>query len=221
MWKLPILLYASLFIKAYVNRSVCSHFLHILYPTDKRRAVKGQSRCFYLLHANVSYVPPFHSSGCTYDKGLIEWWETTFAVIVSTIIFLDVKGRPCTAHWACLLYLSVRSSAPQTYSYHISENHTATLQSPGFPDSPYPPNTYVSWRLHADRGYRIKLEFDTFNLEADCQNDFIKVYDSLVPLEQQVMAEWVVRSCTVLLGSRESGDKKHSQHFPTDISFRC
>nr|XP_046172952.1 ST14 transmembrane serine protease matriptase b [Oncorhynchus gorbuscha] len=80
-------------------------------------------------------------------------------------------------------------TASQTYSYHISENHTATLQSPGFPDSPYPSNTYVLWRLHANRGYRIKLEFDTFNLEADCQNDFIKVYDSLVPLEQQVMAE--------------------------------
>lgn len=71
--KLPILLYASLFIKAYVNRSFCSHFLHILYPSVKKRAVKGQSRCFYLLHANVSYVLPFHSSGCTYDKGLIDW----------------------------------------------------------------------------------------------------------------------------------------------------
>ncbi|XP_046876619.1 ST14 transmembrane serine protease matriptase b [Hypomesus transpacificus] len=75
------------------------------------------------------------------------------------------------------------------YSYHTHNGETGTLQSPGFPDSPYPPNTFTQWRLRADPGYRVKVVFDTFNLEEDCQKDFIKVYDSLVPMEQRMLAE--------------------------------
>uniref|UniRef100_A0AAZ3SEB0 CUB domain-containing protein n=1 Tax=Oncorhynchus tshawytscha TaxID=74940 RepID=A0AAZ3SEB0_ONCTS len=50
---------------------------------------------------------------------------------------------------------------------------------PGFPDSPYPPNTDLAWRLHADQGYKVQLEFDTFNLEDDSLDLF-----SLFPCNQ-------------------------------------
>ncbi|KAL0994041.1 hypothetical protein UPYG_G00117040 [Umbra pygmaea] len=80
-------------------------------------------------------------------------------------------------------------NASQTYTYHISKTPTGTIESPGFPNSPYPPNTYLEWRLLAERGHRVQLEFESFNLEDDCQEDFVMVYDSLVPLEQRVITE--------------------------------
>ncbi|XP_069038773.1 ST14 transmembrane serine protease matriptase a isoform X2 [Lepisosteus oculatus] len=75
------------------------------------------------------------------------------------------------------------------YSLHSRPGQTYTLQSPGFPDSPYPPNTHCEWQLRADPGNVITLEFLTFNLESDCGNDFVKLYDSLVPLESRAMSE--------------------------------
>ncbi|KAI1893666.1 hypothetical protein AGOR_G00126050 [Albula goreensis] len=78
--------------------------------------------------------------------------------------------------------------------YHTSQGQTGTLQSPGFPNSPYPSNTFGQWLIRADPGYVIKLDFDTFNLEEDnpegeCRKDFVKVYDSLVAIESRLMAE--------------------------------
>ena len=40
----------------------------------------------------------------------------------------------------------------------------------------------------------VKLDFDTFNLEAEeadktCKKDFIKIYDSLVAIESRAMEE--------------------------------
>ena len=61
--------------------------------------------------------------------------------------------------------------------------------SPGFPNTPYPPNTFTQWQLRADPGHVLKLDFDTFNLEEDCRNDFVKVYDSLVAIESHAMEE--------------------------------
>ncbi|XP_019904178.3 suppression of tumorigenicity 14b isoform X2 [Esox lucius] len=81
------------------------------------------------------------------------------------------------------------NNASKTYTYHIGKLPTGTIESPGFPNSPYPSDTYIQWRLHAERGHRVQLMFDYFDLEDDCQKDFIRVYDSLVPLEQQVMTE--------------------------------
>ncbi|XP_056139420.1 ST14 transmembrane serine protease matriptase a [Lampris incognitus] len=75
------------------------------------------------------------------------------------------------------------------YSEHTRSNHIGTIKSPGFPNSPYPPNTFIQWELRADPGYIIKLDFDTFNLEENCRNDFVKIYDSLVAIESRVMEE--------------------------------
>ncbi|KAF0030157.1 hypothetical protein F2P81_016888 [Scophthalmus maximus] len=75
------------------------------------------------------------------------------------------------------------------FSEHTKTNHIGEIQSPGFPDSPYPPNTFIQWQLRADPNQVIKLEFDTMNLEEDCRNDFVKIYDSLVAIESRVMEE--------------------------------
>ncbi|KAJ8280279.1 hypothetical protein GJAV_G00052680 [Gymnothorax javanicus] len=79
--------------------------------------------------------------------------------------------------------------ASYKYSYHVPGNDVGTLQSPGFPDFPYGPNTLAKWEIRADPGYVIRLHFDTFNLEDDCTKDFVKVYDSLSPIESHLMAE--------------------------------
>ncbi|XP_048022345.1 ST14 transmembrane serine protease matriptase b [Megalobrama amblycephala] len=74
-------------------------------------------------------------------------------------------------------------------SHHAHENQTDIIRSPGFPDSSYSPNLYTEWQIRADPEHRIRLEFDVLDLEKDCSNDFIKVYDSLAPSEKQVITE--------------------------------
>uniref|UniRef100_A0A9J7XLB8 ST14 transmembrane serine protease matriptase b n=1 Tax=Cyprinus carpio carpio TaxID=630221 RepID=A0A9J7XLB8_CYPCA len=74
-------------------------------------------------------------------------------------------------------------------SHHAHGNQTDIIRSPGFPDSTYLPNLYTEWQIRADPEHRIRLEFDVLDLEKDCRNDFIKVYDSLAPSEKQVIVE--------------------------------
>ncbi|XP_072517694.1 ST14 transmembrane serine protease matriptase b [Salminus brasiliensis] len=74
-------------------------------------------------------------------------------------------------------------------AHHARTGETGFIQSPNFPNSPYPPNIYTEWQLRADPAHRIRLEFTALNLEKECQNDFIRLYDSLVPTEKQVMVE--------------------------------
>lgn len=75
------------------------------------------------------------------------------------------------------------------YSEHARSNHIGQIQSPGFPNRPYSPNTFIQWQLRADPNHVIKLDFDTMNLEDNCKNDFVKIYDSLVAIESRVMEE--------------------------------
>ncbi|XP_076598173.1 suppressor of tumorigenicity 14 protein homolog [Chaetodon auriga] len=74
-------------------------------------------------------------------------------------------------------------------SFNVHVSRAGIVQSPGFPDSPYPPSVFLQWRLRADPGHRVRLDFHTLILEDDCQQDFIKVYDSLAPIEHQVLTE--------------------------------
>ncbi|CAL8334186.1 unnamed protein product [Boreogadus saida] len=80
------------------------------------------------------------------------------------------------------------------YAQHAKDNRIGTIESPGFPNTPYPPNTIVRWELRADYGHVVKLDFDTFNLEDEepdktCKKDFVKIYDSLVAIESRAMEE--------------------------------
>ncbi|XP_053355742.1 ST14 transmembrane serine protease matriptase a [Clarias gariepinus] len=76
-----------------------------------------------------------------------------------------------------------------TYSRHTKPNEVIEIRSPGFPNDPYPQNTFAQWKLRADQGSVIKLEFTTFKLEEDCKNDYVKIYDSLGAIEKRLMAK--------------------------------
>lgn len=75
----------------------------------------------------------------------------------------------------------------KSFTLHVKSG--GIVESPGFPNSPYPPNVFVQWRLKAEPGFRVKLDFHTLILEDDCEQDFLKLYDSLVPIENQLITE--------------------------------
>ncbi|KAM9855616.1 suppressor of tumorigenicity 14 protein homolog [Aulostomus maculatus] len=82
-----------------------------------------------------------------------------------------------------------RSSLFVKKSFNIHVRDAQVVQSPGFPDSSYPSNVYLQWQLRADPGHLVRLDFNTLILEDDCQQDFIKIYDSLAPIENRVLTE--------------------------------
>uniref|UniRef100_A0A3B3V5P7 Suppression of tumorigenicity 14b n=1 Tax=Poecilia latipinna TaxID=48699 RepID=A0A3B3V5P7_9TELE len=67
-------------------------------------------------------------------------------------------------------------------SVHVRKN--GRIDSPGFANAPYAPNMAQKWRLRADPGHRVRLDFHTLILEDDCEQDFIQIYDSLAPIRQ-------------------------------------
>ncbi|KAF3847415.1 hypothetical protein F7725_020443 [Dissostichus mawsoni] len=128
-----------------------------------------------------------------------------------------------------LVVADVVSSGFFKYAEHTKSNQVGQIQSPGFPNSPYPPNTFIQWQLRADPNYVIKLEFDTMNLEENCKNDFVKIYDSLVAIESRVMEEMCgyyspsepltfLSSGNVMLVTMASNEKKNYPGFRAKVS---
>lgn len=115
------------------------------------------------------------------------------------------------------------------FSEHTKTDNVQQIQSPGFPNSPYPSNTFIQWQLRADPSYVIKLDFDTMNLEEDCKNDFVKIYDSLVAIESRVMEEMCgyyspsehltfLSSGNVMLVTMATNEKKNYPGFRAKVS---
>lgn len=77
----------------------------------------------------------------------------------------------------------------QRFSAYTRPNQPILIESPGFPNYPYPSNTLVQWQLRTDPNNVIQLDFKTFYLESECKNDFVKVYDALAAIESRIMAE--------------------------------
>ncbi|XP_026172563.1 ST14 transmembrane serine protease matriptase a [Mastacembelus armatus] len=119
------------------------------------------------------------SVGTLVDKG-----QRFMQMPSSSLILKDVVSSVLDSRM-----LSRSFSNYYRFSEHTKTNYNGQIQSPGFPNSPYPPNTFMQWQLRADPNNNIKLEFDTMDLEGNCKNDFVKVYDSLVALESRVMKE--------------------------------
>ncbi|XP_062860601.1 ST14 transmembrane serine protease matriptase a [Trichomycterus rosablanca] len=119
--------------------------------------------------------------------------------IMSTMNETMNKQRRLTGPQGNLIFDSIVSSAVDSrmitkadkkrYSIQIRSNEVLDIRSPGFPDYPYPANTFVQWQFRANPDNVVKLEFTRFDLEANCSNDFVKVYDSLMPVESLIMAE--------------------------------
>ncbi|XP_077462845.1 suppressor of tumorigenicity 14 protein homolog [Stigmatopora argus] len=113
----------------------------------------------------------------------------------------------------------------KSFNVHVREG--GFIHSPGFPDSPYPPNIYLQWHLRADAAHRVRLDFQKLILEDNCQKDFVKIYDSLAPLEQTAMAEHCgvapqslsfVSSGNVMLLTLVTDDKKNFPGFKANFS---
>ncbi|XP_072106302.1 suppressor of tumorigenicity 14 protein homolog, partial [Mobula birostris] len=61
--------------------------------------------------------------------------------------------------------------------------------SPGYDGNGYPNNVHCQWVLRADQDHVIYLEFQDFNTDDDCGNDFVMVHDSLSPAEDDVITK--------------------------------
>ncbi|KAM4703778.1 suppressor of tumorigenicity 14 protein [Rhinophrynus dorsalis] len=76
-----------------------------------------------------------------------------------------------------------------SFYLHSTPQGVTSFSTPGFPNSPYPPNARCRWSLRADAGYVISLKFKTFKMEP-CKTpggDYVKLYDSLTPVEPRAM----------------------------------
>ncbi|KAM4651686.1 suppressor of tumorigenicity 14 protein [Discoglossus pictus] len=80
-----------------------------------------------------------------------------------------------------------------SFSLHTVPGAITKFSTPGFPNSPYPPNAQCQWLLRADANHVIILNFKTFKMEPckTTMGDYVKVYDSLTPVEPKAM----VRLC--------------------------
>ncbi|XP_043975429.1 ST14 transmembrane serine protease matriptase a [Gambusia affinis] len=72
---------------------------------------------------------------------------------------------------------------------HTRPKEVVKISTKGFPNDAYEPNTFTQWELRGDEGSILKLDFDTMYLEENCSNDFVKIYDSLVPIENRALEE--------------------------------
>ncbi|KAF7699179.1 ST14 transmembrane serine protease matriptase a [Silurus meridionalis] len=174
------------------------------------RQVTSQLRDIYTKIPQLSkyYV---HSTVQAFSEGsVIAYYLSEFHVPVSQASAVDdtmknmddmmmKAGRRVSESTGELKFNRIFTSAldsrmfanPSYYKYlvHTKTNQVIDIMTPGFPNYPYPQNSFAQWQLRADPGYVLKLDFTTFNIEKNCKNDFLKVYDSLVALESRLMAE--------------------------------
>uniref|UniRef100_A0AAY4AAR8 Suppressor of tumorigenicity 14 protein homolog n=1 Tax=Denticeps clupeoides TaxID=299321 RepID=A0AAY4AAR8_9TELE len=108
----------------------------------------------------------------------------SYVILFAETIFL-MKMDQCVDFTVLSSYLSGRD----LQIVETTRNQTGIIKTPGFPDTMYAPNFYYEWRIRGDQGYRVKLDFKSFDLEPNCKKDFVKVYDSLFPIEKRVLAE--------------------------------
>uniref|UniRef100_UPI00358F6F1A suppressor of tumorigenicity 14 protein homolog n=1 Tax=Myxine glutinosa TaxID=7769 RepID=UPI00358F6F1A len=69
--------------------------------------------------------------------------------------------------------------------------------SPGFQNDEYPANSQCQWFLRGSPGKQLRLNFQVFELEDDCSQDFVEVFDSLIPAKN--------KSISVKCGKQQPG----------------
>ncbi|XP_063293289.1 suppressor of tumorigenicity 14 protein [Pelobates fuscus] len=76
-----------------------------------------------------------------------------------------------------------------SYFLHAKPGEVTKFSTPGFPNTPYPPNMRCQWSLRADAGHVIRLHFKTFKMDIckDLTGDYVKLYDSLSIAENRRM----------------------------------
>ncbi|KAK5868980.1 hypothetical protein PBY51_009946 [Eleginops maclovinus] len=186
---------------------------------------EGSVIAYYLSEFKVpaGQEPSVDHAMATMEK-LVENFQRSMSRPGNSLVVADVVSSALDER-----LLSTSFSRFFKYAEHTRTNQEGQIQSPGFPNSPYPPNTFIQWQLRADSNYVIKLEFDTMNLEENCKNDFVKLYDSLVAIESRVMEEMCgyyspsepltfLSSGNVMLVTMASNDKKNYPGFRAKVS---
>ncbi|XP_017282015.1 suppressor of tumorigenicity 14 protein homolog [Kryptolebias marmoratus] len=65
---------------------------------------------------------------------------------------------------------------------------TQTFASPGYPER-YPSQSRCQWQIRASEENAIFVSFTVFDIEDDCSNDFVSIFDSLSPDDSQTITE--------------------------------
>uniref|UniRef100_A0A8C2CQ05 Suppression of tumorigenicity 14a n=1 Tax=Cyprinus carpio TaxID=7962 RepID=A0A8C2CQ05_CYPCA len=124
------------------------------------------------------------------EGSVIAYYESEFAVPVGQDKAVDRAVSSLDEMYSNKINLLFSvCPASMKFAEHARSSAEEIIKSPGFPDQPYTPNTFVQWELRGDPGHMLKLTFDTFNLEENCANDFVRVYDSLVAMDKHLMAD--------------------------------
>uniref|UniRef100_A0A7N8XI78 ST14 transmembrane serine protease matriptase n=1 Tax=Mastacembelus armatus TaxID=205130 RepID=A0A7N8XI78_9TELE len=69
-----------------------------------------------------------------------------------------------------------------------SEEKVKKFTSPGYPRA-YPTKSRCQWQIRAPADFAISVSFPFFNIEDDCSDDFVSIYDSLSPDYSQAITE--------------------------------
>ncbi|XP_041649005.1 suppressor of tumorigenicity 14 protein homolog [Cheilinus undulatus] len=69
-----------------------------------------------------------------------------------------------------------------------AEDKTKTFESPGYPKA-YPAKSRCQWQIRTSVDNAIFVTFPFFNVEDDCSDDFVSIYDSLSPDDSQAITE--------------------------------
>lgn len=69
-----------------------------------------------------------------------------------------------------------------------AEEQPKEFVSPGYPKA-YPARSRCQWQIRAAVDKAIFVTFPFFNIEDDCSDDFVAIYDSLSPDDSQAITE--------------------------------
>uniref|UniRef100_A0A8C6KT46 ST14 transmembrane serine protease matriptase a n=1 Tax=Nothobranchius furzeri TaxID=105023 RepID=A0A8C6KT46_NOTFU len=127
------------------------------------------------------------------DSNTTEFQALAKQVLVEVrLVFMSDTKKSCFVFFPSIvmsLNVFVFLSGNLKFSKHLRPNKVEVIESPGFPNTPYTPNTFIQWQLRADPDHVIQIDFSNIVLEDNCNNDLLKIYDSLVPMESRVMEE--------------------------------
>ncbi|XP_028325946.1 suppressor of tumorigenicity 14 protein homolog isoform X2 [Gouania willdenowi] len=81
-----------------------------------------------------------------------------------------------------------RKPGSECFFYLEADKGVRKFHSPGYPTG-YPSKARCQWQIRASVENVISVKFPFFNIEDDCSDDFVSIYDSLSPDESQAITE--------------------------------
>ncbi|XP_037309693.2 suppressor of tumorigenicity 14 protein homolog [Pungitius pungitius] len=97
-----------------------------------------------------------------------------------------IKIREITASYTDPRMARNPSDTAECFFRLEAEAKTNTFSSPGYPEG-YPPLSRCQWQIRAAEDQAIFVSFLFFDIEDDCSDDFVAIYDSLSPDESQAI----------------------------------